>query len=143
MRGLLLVRAKGLQLPVRGQHFLHGWGTEAADQLVLQVPVAHEEAELLHLGAVEVGTEAGALERAPELALLARVGEPGQPYARAARAVERQVAADRVCAPDRQDGDAITPQIAATTARQRLQRDLVADALDQYDCARLIDPRHP
>ena len=40
--------------------------------------------------------------------------------------------ADRLGAADRDDGHALGREIAAAPDRERLQRDLVADALDQH-----------
>ena len=54
MRGLLLVRPEGLQLPFGLDDLEHELHAEAADQFVLEIGVAHEEADGLHLGAREV-----------------------------------------------------------------------------------------
>ena len=54
-------------------------GAEDADQLVFEVLDAYEEAERFHPGAIEVGTEAGSFEPAPEVALLSRVTQARQP----------------------------------------------------------------
>jgi hypothetical protein len=45
-----------------------------------------------------------------------------------------------VRAPDRQNGNAFGRQIPATSERERLQRDLVTETLNQHDCTRLLDP---
>jgi hypothetical protein len=63
---------------LRVDDLLDGRGAEGADQLVLQVCDAHVEAESFHVGAGEVGAEAGPLEGAPELVLLSDVAEPRQ-----------------------------------------------------------------
>ena len=70
--GLLLEGAERSKVALRVDDLLHGGGAERADQLVLQVCDAHVEAEPFHLGASEVGAEAGPLEPAPEVALLCR-----------------------------------------------------------------------
>jgi hypothetical protein len=140
MRRLFLVGTKRSQLPVRAQDLLHHGSTKATDQLVFQIPVAHVEPESFHLRAAEIGTKAGALKRTPELALLSRVAETGQLDVGATRTVEVQEPADRVCPPDRQNGNAFGRQIPATSPRERLQRDLVTDTLNQHDCSRLLDP---
>jgi hypothetical protein len=41
MRGLLLVRAKRNQLPMRGEDFLYHVGAETTNQFVLQLRFAH------------------------------------------------------------------------------------------------------
>src|SRR3954466_5101366 len=79
MRELLLVGAKRSQYPVRGEDCLHYRGAKAAHQLVLQVRLAHVEAEAFHLGAAETETKAGPLESTAQLALLSRVAETSQP----------------------------------------------------------------
>jgi len=55
---------KRAQLTLRVNDPLDGHDPEGADQLVLQVCVAHVEAEPLHVGPGEVGPEAGSLETA-------------------------------------------------------------------------------
>jgi hypothetical protein len=140
MRGLLLVGAKRSQLPMRGEDLLHHTGTEATDQLVLQIRLAHIEAEPLHVGAAEVATEAGALESEPQRALLSRVAETGQPDIRATRTVQIQEPADCLRAPNRHDGNTLGRENPATSQSKRHQRDLVTDALNKHDCARVHDP---
>ena len=56
---------------------LHGVRSERADQLVLEIGLADVEAEPFEVRASLGGAEAGTLEAAPELALLAGVAEPG------------------------------------------------------------------
>ena len=76
MRRLLLQRRNDPKLTLSVDDLFHGGGTEGADQLVLQVCDAHVEAQRFHVGASEVGAEAGPLETAPEVALLSGVTEP-------------------------------------------------------------------
>ena len=73
------------------------------------------------------------LERTPEVALFSRVAETGQPEVGSLGAVEPQVAADRLCAPDRHDGDALGREIPAAADCKRLQGDLVAHTFDEHD----------
>src|SRR4051812_18428428 len=73
MRELLLVRAKRSQDPVCAENSLDDLSTKATHELVLQIGLADVEPKTLHLGATEVGTEAGPLERTLQLALLTRV----------------------------------------------------------------------
>jgi carbonic anhydrase len=128
-----LQRTEGTELALRVDDALDGGGAERADQLVLEVGVAHVEAEALHLGSPEVGAEAGSLEPAPELALLGRVAEAGQPDVAPSRAVELQGPGDRLRATDRHDGDLLRLEVESTPAGQRLESALVADALDEHD----------
>ena len=77
-RGLLLEGAERCELTLSVDDPFDGGGAEAADQLVLEVCLAHVEAESLHVGASEVGAEPGPLERAMEVALLPGVAETRQ-----------------------------------------------------------------
>ncbi len=72
---LLLEGAKRSKLTLSVDELFHRGGTEGADQLVLQVRDAHVETKSFHIGASEVGAEAGPLETAPERALLGGVTE--------------------------------------------------------------------
>jgi predicted metal-dependent enzyme (double-stranded beta helix superfamily) len=118
---------------VLGDELLHAAGAERADQLVLEVGLADVEAERLHPGARELRAEAGALERALEVAFLAGVHEAGD-----LDAVEApEETADRLRSADRHDGDALGREVAATAVGERLDRDPVAGALDEDDGTRL------
>src|SRR5437867_13154530 len=107
----------------------HALCAERPDQLGFQIGIAHVEAELLHPGAIEVRAEAGTLEPALELALLARVAEPRKPET--AKTFEET--ADRLRAAHRHDRDALAGEMAAAALGERLQRDLVAGSFDQDD----------
>ena len=123
---------KGPRSP-RLDDLLHRRGAEGADQLVLQVGDADVEAEPLHLDTCEMGPEARALEAAPELALLCGVAQAREPGARPLRAEPAQEAFDRLRATDGHDGDSLGLEIPTTPRGERLERDLVADALDEHD----------
>ena len=78
--------------------FLDRGGSERADQLVLQVGVADVEPERLHIRAIEVRAEPRSFQAAPEVALFARVAQPGDALAwrdRTQRAADRLSTADR------------------------------------------------
>src|SRR5262249_37082494 len=126
MRGLLLVGAERTQPPVRGEDILHGRGTEGADELVLEIPLADVEAEPFQLGTAEVASEAGALESAPKRPFLSLVAEARQPDIGSARAVAIEEPADRLRAPDRHDRDTLGCEVPALTSAEGLQRHLVA-----------------
>src|SRR5262249_9649382 len=136
MRWLLLVGAKGSQLPILGEDLRHHPGAQAPDELVLEVGFADVEAEPLHVGAAEIPTEAGALEGDPQAARFSRVAEAGHHEVRAVRAVKLEEPAHRLRAPGRNDGNSLAREIPAAAQRERLQRDLVADALHQHDRTR-------
>ena len=77
----------------------HGGGAERADELVLEIGFAHEEAELLQVGAREIRPHAGALERPQEGAFLADVAEARQLHVEAAGADTARGARPTACAP--------------------------------------------
>ena len=108
------------------------------DQLVLQVCNAHVEAQPLHLGACEVGAEAGPLEPAPEVALLSGITEAGDLDVEAVRAEPVQKPADGLRASDRHDRNALGLEISATALGERLERALVAGPFDEHDCLGLL-----
>src|SRR5439155_25487286 len=92
----------------------HGGGAEGADQLFLQVCDAHVETESLHIGASEVGAEAGPFETALEVALLCGVIEARQSDVKSQRAQQIQEASDVLRTPNRHDGNALGVEIPTT-----------------------------
>jgi hypothetical protein len=130
---LLLEGAEGSKLSLSVDDLLNGGDTEGADQLVLQVCDAHVETESLHIGASEVGAEAGPLQTAPELALLCGVTEARQPDVQSLRAEQIQEASDRLRAPHRHDGNALSVEIPTTALSQRFECVLVADPFNKHD----------
>jgi hypothetical protein len=136
-RRLLLERAEGSEVTLRIDDLFHRGGAEGADQLVLQVGVAHIETEAFHIGATEVGAEAGALETAPEVALLGGVTETSQLDVEPPRAEEVQESSDRLRTPDRHDGNPLGVEIPTTALSERFERAPVADPLDEHDGARV------
>ena len=79
LRGLLLKRAERSQLALLGDDALDDVWAECANELVLQVRLAHVEAKPLHTFPGETGAETGPLERAADVGLLAGVAEPCEP----------------------------------------------------------------
>ena len=61
-RRLSLERAERPQVPLRLDHLLDDRRTSGADQLVLEVGIAHEETESFHVVGAEVRPKAGPLE---------------------------------------------------------------------------------
>ena len=121
----------------------HGDGTQSADQLVLQVCRAYEEAQPLHVDASEPGAEAGPLETAPEVALLSGVADPGQPDVQPPRAEQVKELSDGLRAPDWHNGNPLSMQVATTALSQRLQRALITQPLDQHDRTRVAAGQRP
>ena len=79
LRGLLPEDPERSELALRLDDPLHLRWAERADQLVLEVLDADEEAEGLHISAGEPGAQAGALEAAEEIPLLPGVAEAREP----------------------------------------------------------------
>ena len=124
--------------PLRLDDLLHGCGTEGADQLVLEVCLAHVEAQPFHVAAREVGAEPGTLEPAAEVAFLSRVAETGELHVEPLRAESMQEPPDRLRASDRHDGDALGVEVPAAPHGERFDRALVAEPLDEHDGVRLL-----
>jgi SpoVK/Ycf46/Vps4 family AAA+-type ATPase/predicted metal-dependent enzyme (double-stranded beta helix superfamily) len=136
---LPLERPERTEVAVLGDELLDAGGAEGADELVLEVGLADVEAERLHPGAGQLRAAAGALEGTLEVALLARVHETREPDAVEAA----QEASDRLRASDRHDRHAFGREVAAAPLGERLDRDPVADALDEDDGTRLHVPYLP
>jgi hypothetical protein len=130
---LLLERAERSKLALSLDNLFHTGGTQAADQLVLQVGDAHMEPERFQLGATEVGAEAGPLQTAPEVALLTGVTQARQPEVQPSRTEQLQEVSDVPRTAHRHDGNALSGEIATTARGERLERDLVAAPLNQHD----------
>ena len=135
---LLLERAERAQIPVLGGNILDPVGAEPPDKLVLEVANADVEAEPFHVVSREIRAEAGVLEAAPELTFLAGVAKAGEPDVKAARAVEVQVAPNRLGTADRHDGDALGLEVVSVPFSKGLERDPVADPLDQHDAGERV-----
>jgi hypothetical protein len=132
LRGLPLERPERAQLAQLLDDAFDRVGPEGADQLVLQVLDADEEAERLHPGAGEAVAESRPLEGAPEAALLPLVAEAGQPEVAPTGPEPVEEAADVPGSPDRDDGDALGLEVAAAPLGQRLDRGPVAGPLDEH-----------
>ena len=136
-RRLLLEGAEGSKLSLSVNDLFHGRGTEATDQLVLQVCDAHVETECFQIGASEVGPEAGPLECALEVALLSGITEARQADVQPLGAEQIQKPSDGLRTPDGHNGNALSVEIATTALSERFERALVADPFDEHDCTRV------
>jgi len=132
-RRLLLESAERLKLALGIDDLLHRSGTEAADELVLEVFDADVEAMCLHVAASEVGGESGTLETAPEVGLFGGVAHARESEVESLRAEPVQESSDRLRTSDRNDRNALGAKISTTTMRKRFERDLVARPLDEHD----------
>ena len=133
VRWLLLVGAERSKLTLRVDDLFHRGGTEGANELVLEVRFAHVEPELFHGGSSEVGAEAGTLESATEVALLAGVTEARQPDPQPARAETLQEASDGLRTPHRHDRDKLRLEIPTVTLGERCDGGLIAEPFDEHD----------
>jgi hypothetical protein len=132
-RRLLLEGAERSKLALSLDDLFHSGGTKAADQLVLQVGDADVEPEGFHVGPTQVGTEAGPLQTAPEVDLLAGVTQARQPDVQAPRTEQLKEASDAPGTAHRHDGNAFRGKVSTTALSQRLERDLVAAPLDKHN----------
>lgn len=132
-RRLLLEPAERCKLTLALDDLFHSGGTNAADQLLLQVGDADVEPECFHVGAAQVGTEAGPLQTAPEVGLLASVTQARQPDVQAARTEQLKEPSEVPRTAHRHDGNAFRGKRSTTALSQRLERDLVASPLDKHN----------
>jgi hypothetical protein len=96
---------------------------------------------VLHVGARTRCADPGRDQSAPEDLLLPQVVQAGESHPGGQRAQRRQQAADRVRPADRHDHDPLRLEIPAEARGGRLQRDLVADALDEHHRPGVVDLR--
>ena len=140
-RGLLLQRPERAHLPLGGDDLFDRVDAERADQLVLEIGDAHEEAERPHRLRVErpaeAGADAGRFQRVPEEVDLALVAQSRQPEVRPVRTEPLEESPDVRRAAHRHDLDVFRTEVAAPAPRERLHRVLVTRALDQHDRARV------
>ena len=127
VRGLLLVRPERAQLVLLSEHSLHSLRPDRPRQLVLEVALAGVEADALESPAVV------AAQRAQEVPFLPGVVEAREPEVAVLLEQARQVPV----AAHRHDRDALRLEVAATAARERLDGEAVARALDERHCTEL------
>ncbi len=142
---LLLEGAKRSKLTLSVDELFHRGGTEGADQLVLQVRDAHVETKSFHIGASEVGAEAGPLETALEVALLCGITEARQSDVEPLRAEQIQESSNVLRTPHWHDGNALSVKIPTAALGQRFERELVADPFNKHNrmCERTPHARLP
>src|SRR5215472_2298472 len=130
---LPLQAAERAEISLRLNERFNPGRADRADQLVLQILDADVESQSLHVGPRPGRADTGARQTAPDDVLLADVAQAGQSEASSSRTELPQVARDRVRATYRQDYHALRAQVPAAACGKRLDRDLVADALDKQD----------
>ncbi len=135
-RGLLLQCPERSEVALSLGDLCHGRDAYGADELVLQVFDAYVEAARLHLGARQVGAEPGSLETSTEVALFSRVTEARKHEIEAVRPVLLEEATDGLRTADRNDRDAFGGKIPTTAGGEGFERNPIADAFDEHNCAR-------
>lgn len=135
---LLLQGAESTKVSVRLDDLLNRGDAESANQLLLEIGDAHVETKPFHVAACEFGAEPSTLETAAEVAFLFCVAEAGQLQVESLRPESMQVSPDRLCAPDRHDGDALCVEVPTAALGERFDRMLVADPFDEHDGTRLL-----
>jgi len=130
--GLLLERAEPTRLALCVDDPRDPLASERTHELVLEIGLAHVEAERLQPIAVDGSSDPSSLERTPDLVLLPCIAQTGDLDVRADIA---EGVAERVSASDRDHGDALGVQVATAPFGQHLEREPVADPLHEYDGA--------
>ncbi len=120
--GLLLHDAEGMQVTLVLEDSFHRLDAQRADQLVLQVGAADEEA---------LSADAAALQSATDVALLALVAQTADSHVQRTRSVYVEVSADAPCTAHRDDSHSGGGEVETEPHRQCLDGDLIADALDE------------
>jgi hypothetical protein len=138
--GLPLKRAKRRELAPSVDDAFDARGAEGANELLLQVRDAHVEAEPLHFGASEQA-ETGPIQAAAEITLLGGVAQTGEPEVQALGPEQLQEGSNVARPSHRHDRHALGLEMPVAAPGERLQRALVADALDEHDSAGEYDSR--
>jgi hypothetical protein len=128
----LLKRPKSVEIVVDPKDLLDPRRTERADQLLLQIGDAHEEAEPLHVRTPEPGAEAGALECPSEDRFLAGIAKARKARAVAACTELLEELPDAMCASEALDANARGCKVDAAPLCERFDCDLVTLPLDDH-----------
>src|SRR5215211_1007320 len=130
----LLERPKPMEIVVVPKDLLDPRRTERADQLLLQIGDAHEEAEPLHVRPPEPVAEAGALECPSEDRFLAGIAKAREARAVAACTELLEELPDAMCASEALDANARGCKVDAAPLGERLDCHLVTLPFDdQHD----------
>ena len=139
---LLLEGAKSAEAFASLENGLDPRRAELANELALEVGIAHVEAETLHAFAREIRTEPRSLQSAAEAPLLADVAESGEANVAPLSTKVAKDCAERLRTSDSDDRDALGFEVTAAPSRQGLERDLVAHSLDENECGGVWDRGH-
>src|SRR5215472_3422892 len=134
--GLPLQAPVGAEISLRVDERHDLGGADRADQLVLEIFVADVEAQPLHVRTRLGRADAGSDQTPPDDVLLANVAQARQFQSSSRGTKSHEVTRNPVCTARRQDHHALRIEVPAMPDGKRLDRDLVADALDKDDGAR-------
>lgn len=125
--------AERAEIALRVEEFLGQGNTNRADKLLLQILDAHMKAQTLQVGTRSGRANIGHGKASTDDSLLRGITQSSQSDACPLRPELHQVTGDPTGPADRKDRDAFRIEVTATADRQRLKRDLVADAFDEDD----------
>jgi hypothetical protein len=129
----LLKRPEPVKIVVGREDLLNTLRAQRADQFLLQVGLADEKADLLHVCTGQAGSEACAFEPLPKDLLLPRVAEPREPGSIRSNLLKER--SDTVRAAQTMDPDTSGGEVDVASLGQRLDGHLVALSFDDHDRA--------
>lgn len=137
---LILQRSEGAEVTLGIKKVFDRRPSRGSDQFLLQVVDADEKAELLHLWPIEWRAQVRGRQSMPKVIFFACVTHAGDREVRSLRAEADEMTSNRVSAADRYDDDSLCVEIAATATGHRLECNLIAYPLDQYDSPGSLRP---
>jgi hypothetical protein len=129
----LLERPKPTEITVGAKDCFDGRRTERPDELILQICDAHVEPKLLQVHTSEVGAKTGALECPAKHRLLFCIAQSREPRAIIPWTELVEESCDAVGASEPNNADVRRYKVHPASLGQRLDRDLVAHALNDHD----------
>lgn len=148
---LFLEGLKRGQVSLSVEERLDRLATGCTDQFVLQVLHADEEPQSLHLQPSLRRAQTAGCQALAKVLLFEGVAHPGNREACPLRAEPNEMTRNCAGPADRYDHDVLRCQISPMPAGERLERNLIADSLDQYErpsrlcggegCSRCLDGR--
>jgi hypothetical protein len=133
LRRLVLEDPVRMQIAVPFEEPLDCGRSEGADELVLQILDAHEEAEPFQVGQGDVLAEAGSFERPLEEVRFTLIHQTSKGDIQPTRTEELHVALEVRGTAHGDDGDPLGGQVTSLPARQSLDGELIAGPFDQND----------
>jgi hypothetical protein len=131
----LLQLPKPVEIVVRPKDLRDPRRAERAYQLLLQVGLAYEEAEPLHVRARELVAKTSALEGSTKHALLASIAQAREPRTLSSTPELLEKGSNAVRASESNDADARGRKLNAAPLGERFDCDLVTFTFDDHDGA--------